>query len=92
MTAAVGTLKSVHHYFRNARLPAVKDCILVRGDGSPVPFIGQIRDIEVAASGKSREVNMHVAWFYRPEEAQGGRKARCSCSDYAVHFLGHALC
>ena len=53
----------------------MKDCILVRGDGSPVPFIGQIRDIEVAASGKSREVNMHVAWFYRPEEAQGGRKA-----------------
>ena len=49
----------------------------MRGQGSTVPFIGQIREIEAPASGKSREVNVQVAWFYRPEEAQGGRKARC---------------
>ena len=48
----------------------------MRGQGSAVPFIGQIREIEAPASGKSREVNVQVAWFYRPEEAQGGRKAR----------------
>lgn len=48
----------------------------MRGQGSAVPFIGQIREIEAPASGKSREVNVQVAWFYRPEEAQGGRKVR----------------
>jgi hypothetical protein len=57
-------------------LPAVKDCIQVRGEASAVPFIGQIRDVEARLSGKRREVHVLVAWFYRPEEAQGGRKAR----------------
>jgi len=57
-------------------IPAVKDCIQVRGEASAVPFIGQIRDVEARSSGKRREVHVLVAWFYRPEEAQGGRKAR----------------
>ncbi|CAK0755513.1 hypothetical protein CVIRNUC_002380 [Coccomyxa viridis] len=49
------------------------DCILVRGEGEKQPFVGRIRDIR--AVGKHGQIQVQVAWFYRPEEAMGGRKA-----------------
>ena len=36
--------------------------------------VGRIRDIK--AQGKSGQISVQVAWFYRPEEATGGRKVR----------------
>ncbi|CAL8466792.1 g6328 [Coccomyxa elongata] len=49
------------------------DCVLVRGVGERLPFVGKIKDVRV--QGKNGQVNVQVAWFYRPEEATGGRKA-----------------
>ena len=34
--------------------------------------VGRIRDIR--AVGKAGQIQVQVAWFYRPEEAMGGRK------------------
>lgn len=34
--------------------------------------VGKIKDVRV--QGKNGQVNIQVAWFYRPEEATGGRK------------------
>jgi len=47
----------------------VGDCVLARSDTSK-PFVGKVKDIE--NRGKVTEV--HLAWYYRPEEAMGGRK------------------
>ncbi|EIE18166.1 BAH-domain-containing protein [Coccomyxa subellipsoidea C-169] len=50
----------------------IGDCILVRGAGAKLPFVGQIRDVKI--QGKSNQIRLQVAWFYRPEDAAGGRK------------------
>jgi len=49
----------------------VNDCCLVRGENVDMPFVGKIKDI----TQSGRTVKVQMAWFYRPEEAQGGRKA-----------------
>lgn len=49
----------------------VGDCCLVRGENVDMPFVGKIKDISMSG----RSVKVQMAWFYRPEEAQGGRKA-----------------
>ena len=36
--------------------------------------VGKIR--EIRAIGKAGQIQVHVAWFYRPEEAMGGRKVQ----------------
>ena len=36
--------------------------------------VGRIKDIR--AMGKSGQIQVQVAWFYRPEEAMGGRKVQ----------------
>ena len=36
--------------------------------------VGQIRDVKI--QGKSNQIRLQVAWFYRPEDAAGGRKVR----------------
>lgn len=37
------------------------------------PFIGKIKEIKQSTSDPE-EVELSVSWFYRPEEAVGGRK------------------
>lgn len=105
-------------------LPAVNDCVLVRGDGDTLPYVSGVRQGECAlglgaqplaariAPGGARSfacsavphltvactgglgisqigrvkdifqtdkgVEVQVAWYYRPEEAVGGRKVRGS--------------
>jgi hypothetical protein len=41
----------------------------------PLLQVGKIR--EIRAIGKAGQIQVHVAWFYRPEEAMGGRKVEC---------------
>lgn len=49
----------------------VGDTVLVRGTDSYLPYIGKIKEI---ALGSSKNEKCLMAWFYRPEEAEGGRK------------------
>lgn len=49
----------------------VNDTVLVRGSDSPLPYIGKIKEITM---GNNRMEKCQLAWFYRPEEAEGGRK------------------
>ena len=41
-------------------------------DADGIVQVGRIRDIR--AVGKHGQIQVQVAWFYRPEEAMGGRK------------------
>ena len=41
-------------------------------DADGLVQVGRIRDIR--AVGKNGQIQVQVAWFYRPEEAMGGRK------------------
>ena len=45
--------------------------------------MGRIRDIR--AVGKAGQIQVQVAWFYRPEEAMGGRKV------HTASHLPHAI-
>ncbi|KAK9916575.1 hypothetical protein WJX75_004358 [Coccomyxa subellipsoidea] len=65
--------KKLEEFTHNGVIYKVGDCVLVRGAGEKLPFVGRIRDIK--AQGKSGQISVQVAWFYRPEEATGGRKA-----------------
>ena len=53
------------------------------------PFIARIH--EVRKTGKS--LRLYVSWFYRPEEARGGRKGFHGEKELSVGplRLGHAL-
>jgi len=51
----------------------VGDTVLVRGSDSDLPYIGKIREI-APGSGATKSDKCFMAWFYRPEEAEGGRK------------------
>mmetsp|Transcript_5298 Transcript_5298/g.21660 ORF Transcript_5298/g.21660 Transcript_5298/m.21660 type:complete len:200 (+) Transcript_5298:156-755(+) len=52
---------------------AVDDTITLRPpNSSGPPFVGKISEIVKEPNG---EEQCHVSWYYRPEEARGGRKA-----------------
>ena len=48
-------------------------CLIKPEPPAPAPFIGKIKEIW-KAGGDDDELNLVVSWFYRPEEAVGGRK------------------
>ncbi|EFJ46570.1 hypothetical protein VOLCADRAFT_105484 [Volvox carteri f. nagariensis] len=49
------------------------DCVLINPHDDAPAYIGRIRKISQALSDPA-DVELEVAWFYRPEEAVGGRK------------------
>ena len=52
----------------------------VRGEGSEVPWIAQIHELQAAASGASCDVSIQVALYYRPEDLpEGLRQAPPHC-------------
>ncbi|PNH08668.1 Histone lysine demethylase PHF8 [Tetrabaena socialis] len=50
------------------------DCVLINPDASAPAYIARIRKL-VQQSSDPTDVELEVTWFYRPEEAVGGRKA-----------------
>eukprot|EP00877_Chromochloris_zofingiensis_P003074 jgi/Chrzof1/12768/Cz07g06240.t1 len=53
----------------------IGDCILINPDssaGTSLPFIGRVKGITQPETG---DTEIELTWFYRPEEAVGGRKA-----------------
>ena len=53
-------------------------CLIKPEPPAPAPFIGKIKEIWQTPSSKGGAVDddtsLVVSWFYRPEEAVGGRK------------------
>ncbi|XP_020231356.2 chromatin remodeling protein EBS, partial [Cajanus cajan] len=48
-----------------------KDCVLMRADDTnKPPYVARVERIE----RDGRDVNVHVRWYYRPEESTGGRR------------------
>ena len=43
-------------------------------DAADIVQVGRIRDIRAVV--KTGQIQVQVAWFYRPEEAMGGRKVK----------------
>ncbi len=59
--------------------PQVGDACLIKPEPpAPAPFIGKIKEIWQTPPSKGGAVDddtsLVVSWFYRPEEAVGGRK------------------
>eukprot|EP00884_Botryococcus_braunii_P014941 jgi/Botrbrau1/23448/Bobra.106_1s0008.1 len=55
----------------------VNDTVYIKGQGEELPFLGKIRDItELLGTSKPPRdrIICKVTWYYRPEEAEGGRK------------------
>ena len=50
--------------------------------------VGKIKDI----TQSGRTVKVQMAWFYRPEEAQGGRKVRPSMLGVHPGSVGRGCC
>ncbi|XP_077253130.1 chromatin remodeling protein EBS-like isoform X2 [Tasmannia lanceolata] len=49
------------------------DCVLMRApDSSKPPYVAKVETIQVNARGTN--VQVHVRWYYRPEESIGGRR------------------
>lgn len=59
----------IQSFVRSEITYKVGDCVLVRGEAS-LPYIGKVKEIHQSEKG----VDVKVMWFYRPEEAVGGRK------------------
>ena len=56
----------------------------VRGEGSEVPWVARIHNLQAAASGASCDVSIQVTWYYRPEDLpEGLRQARSHCGSCA---------
>lgn len=54
----------------------VNECVLINPEapsGSGLPFIGKV--VNIVKTEEEKDVQLQVNWFYRPEEAVGGRKA-----------------
>lgn len=62
--------------FRNGELNVKSgDCILINPEGVQTqPYIGRVKEI-LQASNHEEDIKILVSWYYRPEEAVGGRKA-----------------
>ncbi|KAG2433067.1 hypothetical protein HYH02_012771 [Chlamydomonas schloesseri] len=50
------------------------DCVLINPDASAPAYIARIRKL-IQIGPEPEQVELEVTWFYRPEEAIGGRKA-----------------
>ncbi|KAJ8647526.1 hypothetical protein MRB53_000549 [Persea americana] len=49
------------------------DCVLMKpSDSSKLPYVAKVEKIE--ANGRGGNVQVHVRWYYRPEESMGGRR------------------
>lgn len=67
-----GGEKSVANFVVGKEKFRVGDTVTLRPPSADAsPFIGRIDDIK---KGKSDQIRVHVCWYYRPEEARGGRK------------------
>ncbi|KAG2488871.1 hypothetical protein HYH03_012666 [Edaphochlamys debaryana] len=50
------------------------DCVLINPDASAPAYIARIKKL-IQIGADPTDVELEVTWFYRPEEAIGGRKA-----------------
>eukprot|EP00884_Botryococcus_braunii_P003757 jgi/Botrbrau1/13382/Bobra.0194s0013.2 len=51
----------------------IGDCLLVKAVEGELPYIGEVRKI-IECQTVPKTYKLSLAWFYRPEEALGGRK------------------
>eukprot|EP00878_Enallax_costatus_P010993 GHUV01011481.1.p1 GENE.GHUV01011481.1~~GHUV01011481.1.p1 ORF type:complete len:138 (+),score=9.43 GHUV01011481.1:129-542(+) len=53
---------------------SVHDCVLINPDSSQatIPYVGKI--VHIIQPDDDNDIQLYVNWFYRPEEAFGGRK------------------
>lgn len=65
-------LKSVVHH--GTKFKIGEACLINPDTNSSLPFIGKIIDITQSGSHDD-DIAVKVVWYYRPEEALGGRKA-----------------
>ncbi|GLC41766.1 hypothetical protein PLESTB_001704700 [Pleodorina starrii] len=69
-----GKWKEIPSAVHNGQEYKPGDCVLINPDKADAPaYIGRIRKIRQKL-GNPLDVELDVTWFYRPEEAVGGRK------------------
>lgn len=89
---------SAHHDAEGLPLEYLKcssvgDKLAVRKEsilGTQLPTTGSVLHLQVGKikdiTQSGRTVKVQMAWFYRPEEAQGGRKVSASCCSPMLAF------
>lgn len=54
------------------KIVRVGDCVLMRpAENDKAPYVARVEKIE---ADKLNNINVHVRWYYRPEESLGGRR------------------